>query len=255
MKKLLKGMICASLLILSVTACGSSSTSNDAEGNEFGLLEDGVINAVTSPEYPPFEYLDGEEIVGFDIELLNAVAEISGLEVKYTPMEFNTIISAVQSGQYDVGMSAFTATEERAELVLFGDTYFESAQVALVSLDSGYTSLEDLEGKKLGAGLGTTGEPAAYSLSDDVTLVNSSVGFPMLISGQIDAYICDSGVAQNAVASGGYAMIEEPIAEEKVSMAFNKNSEELCEELNKSLAIFMESEEYTELLVKYELDK
>lgn len=253
MKKKLLALLTASLLLVSLVACGgSNSETGDSTTNDIGLIEPGVIYAATSPDYPPFEYLEGNEIVGFDIDLLNAVASRAGLRVEYTPMEFESIISAVQAGQYDVGMSAFTADPERK--ALFGDTYYQSAQMAIVSVDSPYTTLEDLNGKKLGAGMGTTGEPAANELSDDVTLVTTSVGFPMLLSGQLDAYVCDLGVATNAVETGKYRMIEEPISEEKVSMLFKEGNDALCDELNKYLAEFMETDEYTQLLEKYGLN-
>ncbi len=151
-------------------------------------------------------------------------------------------------------MSAFTASEDRQGQVLFGDTYYHSAQVALVPADSAIEDLSDLENGILGAGLGTTGQTAAETLSSDITLVTTNVGLPMLSAGQLDAYICDIGVAQNAVATGQFKMIEEPIIEEKVSMVFNIESQALCDELNESLAEFMATEEYTDLLEEYGLN-
>ncbi len=249
MKKIISSIMMASIMMMSFVSCGN--TVDTTATNDLGLIEPGIIHAATSPDYPPFEYLEGTEIVGFDIDLLNAVAEISGLTVEYSPLEFETIISAVQAGQFDVGMSAFTASPDRQ--VLFSNNYYESSQVALLPLDSPAKSLEDLTGKKIGAGLGTTGEPAARTLSEDITLVNANVALPMLLSGQLDAYVCDIGVAENAVATGKYSMIDTPISEEKVSMVFKEGNQALCDELNKSLAIFMESPEYQDLLEKHGL--
>ncbi len=262
MKKILSVILIISILIMSLVSCGStpadtanSQTTPPSEvSNDLGLLEPGVLNAATNPEYPPFEYLEGNEIVGFDIELLNEVAKISGLEVRYTPMEFSTIISAVQSGQFDIGMSAFSKTPEREQLALFSDPYYESSQVALLPANSTFKTVEEINGKKLGADLGTTGETAAKTLSDDVTTVSTTVAFPMLKSGQLDAYICDIGVAKNAVATGEFIMIETPISSESVSMLFNINNVALRDELNKSLKIFMETPEYNALVEKYGLN-
>ncbi len=250
MKKIISSILMASVMMMSFASCGSGVPADTAQ-NEFGLIEPGTIHAATSPDYPPFEYLEGTEIVGFDIELLNAVAEISGLTVEYSPLEFETIISAVQAGQFDVGMSAFTASEDRQ--VLFGDNYYESSQVALLPFDSDITTIEELNGKKIGAGIGTTGETAAKTIAEEVTPVNTNVALPMLLSGQLDAYVCDIGVAENAAATGKYKVIDTPIAEEKVSMVFKEGNEALCNELNKSLATFMQSPEYNDLLVKYGL--
>lgn len=255
MKKFIASLTAVSMLMFSITSCASpNSQDRAATENKFGLLEDGVINVATSPDYPPFEFLEGDTITGFDIELLNSVAKLSDLEVKFSPLEFESIITAVQAGQFDMGMSSFTETEERKKSVLFGDTYYYSAQVALVSADSSYTTLDELKGKKLGAGMGTTGETAAKTLSEDVELIATSVGFPMLAGGQLDAYVCDIGVATNAVATGKYKMIEAPISEEKTAMVFKLGNTALQEELNKSLAEFMKSEEYTALLEKYNLN-
>ncbi len=257
MKKKLLSVLSVSTLLLSVTACGDTESSMTATqmttGEETGLIEDGTLYVATSPSYPPFEYMEGNELAGFDIELIEAVGEAAGLDVEFGVLEFDNIISGVQAGQYDVGVSAFSVTEERAEHVLFGTPYYYSAQVALVPADSTITTLAEIEGKKLGAGLGTTAEPAANLLSDDIELVNTDVGFPMLLNGQIDAYICDTGVAENAVKTGKFKMIEEPIQEEEMAMVFKKDNQALADDLNESLNEFMETQEYQDLLEKYEL--
>ncbi len=262
MKKIISSLLVISLLLITLVSCGNAQANNEPDTsntsnsttNELGLIEPGIIHAATNPEYAPFEYMENGEIVGFDIELLNAVAKISGLEVDYSPLEFSTIISAVQSGQYDIGMSAFSATPEREKLVLFSDPYYQSSQVALIPTNSEFTTVEQLTDKKLGADLGTTGETAARTLSSDVTTVTTSAAFPMLLAGQLDAYICDIGVAQNAVATGKYKMIDTPISEESVSMLFKLDNVALRDELNKSLIEFMATPEYTALVEKYGLN-
>ncbi|MFV0519883.1 MAG: transporter substrate-binding domain-containing protein [Lachnospirales bacterium] len=250
MKKLLSISLLTVLTLGTLTACGNTSTTTT---NELGLIEDGKIYAATNPTYAPFEYMDGTEMVGFDIDLLNEVAELAGLEVVYTALDFDLIIPAVQSGQYDLGMSGISVTEERKELILFGDAYYSSAQVALLPKASAITSVDELKDGILGAGLGTTGESVAETLSTDLTLVDTDVALPMLNAGQLDAYICDLGVAQNAVATGNYIMLEEKIQSEEMSMVFEKENEALAAELNKHLATFMETDEYQALLEKYGL--
>ncbi len=233
--------------------CSSTkTTSNTTDASEnFGLIEDGKLYVATNPTYAPFEYLEGDKIVGFDIELLDAVGDLAGLDVEYTSMEFSTIIPAVNSGQYDVGMSGFSVTEERKKSVLFGDPYFSSAQVAMLPLDSTITSVDELKGKKLGAGLGTTGEQAAQGLSENLTLAGNDVTFPMLMTGQIDAYIGDLNVVQNAVATGNYKMLDEEIQSEEMAMVFKSDNTALANELNKHLATYMATDDYQALLVKY----
>ncbi len=254
MKKLLSTILISTFLLTTLSSCDSNTnSSSETTENTLGLIESGKIYVATNPTYAPFEYMDGSEIIGFDIELFDAVAEMAGLEVIYTSLEFSTIIPAVNSGQYDVGMSGFSVTEERKNQILFGDSYYSSAQVAMLPLDSTVTSVSDLKDAKLGAGLGTTGEQAASELSTNLTLAGNDVTFPMVMSGQLDAYIGDLGVVQNAVATGNYKMLEEAIQSEEMAMVFKKNNTALAEELNKYLKEFMNSEEYQYLLEKYGL--
>ncbi len=241
-----------SIFLLTIVGCGDSKTNNAASSSsDIGLIEDGKLYVATNPTYAPFEYMEGDKIVGFDIELMDAIGEMAGLEIIYTSMDFSTIIPAVNSGQYDVGMSGFSITEERKKSVLFGTPYFSSAQVAMLPLDSTITSVEELKGAKLGAGLGTTGEQAAQELSDDLTLAGNDVTFPMLMTGQLDAYIGDLNVVQNAVATGNYKMLDEEIQKEEMAMVFKLDNTALANELNKHLEEYMATPEYQDLLVKY----
>ncbi len=261
MKKLITSIIMASLFV-TLTACGGNKADVTANTNEpakvttnaNGLIEDGKLYVATSPDYAPFEYLEGTKIVGFDIELLNAVAAKNDIEVVFSPLSFETIILAVQNGQYDVGMSAFTKTPEREKEVLFSTPYYISSQVALLPLDSTVTTNEDLVGKKIGAGMGTTGEAAAKTLSDNVPPLDTSTAFPMLQAGQLDAYVCDYGVAYNAVATGKYKMLDTPISQEETAMIFKSDNTALADLLNKSLEEYMASSEYQDLLAKYNLN-
>ncbi len=239
------------ITILLITTVGCSTNTSTSSNTNLGLIEEGKLYVATNPTYAPFEYMEGNEIVGFDIELMDAIGEMAGLEVVYTSMDFSTIIPAVNSGQYDVGMSGFSITEERKKSVLFGDPYFSSAQVAMLPIDSTVTSVEELKGAKLGAGLGTTGEQAAQELSDDLTLAGNDVTFPMLMTGQLDAYIGDLNVVQQAVATGNYKLLDEEIQKEEMAMVFKRDNTALANELNKYLADYMETSDYQDLLVKY----
>lgn len=251
MKKFISTILVSSFLLTSLTACGSGST--DTADNPLGTIEPGKIYVATNPTYAPFEYMDGTEMAGFDIDLLNALAEMAGLEVEYTALDFDNIIPAVQSGQYDIGMSGITVTEERKGSVLFSDPYFASGEVAILPLDSNVTTNEELEGLRLGAGLGTTGEQVASSLSDNTTFVDTDVALPMLSTGQMDAYICDYGVATNAVATGQYKMIDDPIQTEEMAMIFNLDNQALCDEMNSCLEEYMATDEYADLVEEYGL--
>ncbi len=253
MKKLITSIALSTLMLFSITACGSTST-EPTEDNPLGLVEPGIIHVATNPEYAPFEYMEGSEIVGFDIDLFNAIAADLGYEVEYSPLAFESIIPAVQAKQYDVGVAAFTETPGREGSIVFSDPYYSSAQVALVAVDSPYTNISDLTDKKLAASVGTTGEEAANTISSDITLVDAPTALPMVSSGQVEAFICDSGVAEAAAATGKYRVIEEPITSDEIAMVFNADNEALCTAVNESLAEFMQTQEYQDLLVEYGLN-
>lgn len=249
MKKIISTILMSSIIALSFAGCSSSD--NASNGAQSGLIEDGKLYVATSPDYPPFEYMEDGELAGFDIELIQNIAEEAGLEIEFGTLDFENVISAVQAGQYDVGVSGFSENPERQ--VLFSDPYYVTAQVALLPLDSEITSASQLEGGKLGAGLGTTAQPTAEELSDDVTLVPTSTGFPMLLAGQIEAYICDSAVAESAAATGKYKVLDEPLTEEAFCIIFEENNQALADNVNAILVNYMETEEYQELLDKYGL--
>lgn len=265
MKKLLKGILLSTVLMLSVAGCGGTTdkepnpepsdatTDATSDSSTYGLIEDGVIHVATSPDYPPFEFIEGEDITGFDIELFDALASNLGLTTDYEALDFEMIVTAVQSGQFDVGASGFTITDGRE--VTFTDSYYSSSQVALLPIDSDIQTNDDLAGKKLGAGLGTVGLTIAEDLSDSTEVLPTSTAFPALKQGQLDAYICDLAVAQNAIESGGLKVIEEPIQLDNFGFIVEKGNIELANTLNAELAKFKLTPEYAELLAKYNLDK
>lgn len=265
MKKLIKGILLSTVLMLSVAGCSSADTKDATNtdttdssaqttaSSEYTLIEDGIIHVATSPDYPPFEFIEGNEITGFDIELFDILANNLGLKTDYEALDFEMIITSVQSGQFDVGASGFSIDEGRE--VTFTDSYYSSSQVALLPIDSEITSNDDLKDKKLSAGLGTVGFTIAEDLSDSVEVLPTSTAFPALKQGQLDAYICDLAVAQSAVETGGLKLIEEPIQLDNFGFIVKKDNVELANALNAELTKFKETQEYKDLLAKYNLDK
>lgn len=256
MKKLL--MACLSLVMLvGVSGCGSkeSATWQDELGEENKI----VIG--TSADYPPFEYKDDSgNFVGFDMEMAKILGEyLSTEDEKYEVviqnMTFSTIVSAVQSGQVDLGISGFTYDPKRK--VTFSTPYYYSAQMIVVNENNtDIKSAEDLKdpNKKVAAGAGTTGESAANDLGIEIVKPGDYlVMFEMLKNDQLDAVICDAAVAMNYASKDGYKLVEKPLKEEEMSILIKEENTKLAEEINKQIEKFLESDEYTELLKKYEL--
>jgi ABC-type amino acid transport substrate-binding protein len=212
-----------------VTACGSSSDSGS--GNT--LLVGSDI------PYPPFEQGKAPDYDGFDIELVNEIAERTGKTVKYQDTAFDTIFRDVAQGKFDMVASAATITPEREQTVDFSDPYYEANQAIVVASGSDIQSVEDLDGKIIGAQDGTTGE--AYA-NDEIS-ADSVRGYaqgPEAIqaakAGQVDAVIIDEPVAQDALSNQSGIEIAAVISTgELYGFAFAQDNDSLREEINKAL--------------------
>lgn len=222
-----------------------------------GTAEEGAaIRIGTSPDYPPFEALDEEgNLIGFDIELMDEVAAIMGEEIEYVQLDFSVIISSLNSGQVALGLSGFTYNPDRD--VLFSEPYYMSAQAIVIKAGSDIDSLDDLGDKKIVAGLGTTGEAAAVEAYPDAEMIypdDYMIGFEMLKAGQADAVVCDLGVAQNYASQETYAMLDEYLQSEEMSIIVKKGNDELMTKINAAIIEFKATEAYTALLEKWELN-
>ena len=126
MKKLFAVMM-GFVMMLSLSACGSSSEQKDLLDT---IKEKGYITLATSPDFAPNEFYvlkDGQkEIVGTDILLAKAIADEIGVELRISPVEFSQVINEVQSGNADFGMAGFAWTEKRAESVKFSENYSQT---------------------------------------------------------------------------------------------------------------------------------
>ncbi len=244
------------LVLLTLCGCSSGDTGTDEEVDFTSeLLEDGVIYVGISPDYPPYESIDEStgEIVGFDVDLMNAIAEMMGLEVEYQSMEFSTIVSAVQTGQIDIGISGFSYDEEKQ--VAFSDAYYTSSQTILYLASEEYSSIEDFYGLTVAAQLGSTCYDliVEYTDIDVVTGTDAAVLVEALRTGAYDGVCLDTPVAQNYVeASSDFALLDS-IAEDSYHIITAADNELLIEEINNYLAEFMQTEEYQELLDKWGL--
>ena len=117
MKKKLALILSLSLVLVMLTGCGQSGK---------------TLTMATNAEFPPYEYHDGTEIVGIDVEIAQAIADKLGMELKIENMEFDSIIGAIQAGKVDVGVAGMTVTEDRKKNVDFSDTYYTGRQVIIV---------------------------------------------------------------------------------------------------------------------------
>ncbi len=227
-------------LVLALTAalavgCGGDDDDGDSGG-------DGGTTAITVGSdipYPPFEQGKAPDYEGFDIELMNDIAERAGLEVTYVDTSFDTIFTDLANGKFDAVISASTITPDREKTVDFSDPYYEANQALVVAPGSDIASTADLAGKTVAVQDGTTGE--AYA--NDETDAASVDGFPQgpqviqaVVNGQADAGILDEPVAQDALKKeGGFEIAETISTNELYGIAFAPDSADLREQVNAAL--------------------
>lgn len=218
----------------------SQTTNAGAESDK----EKGKLIMATNAHFPPYEFYDGDKIVGIDAEIAQAIADKLGMELEISDMEFNSIISAVQNGKADFGMAGMTVSEERLQSVDFSDSYAKGIQVIIVKNDSEYKTADDLAGKKIGVQLSTTGDMYASATPEDGGFGEENVekfskGADAVIAlkqGKVDAVIIDNEPAKAFVkANEGLKILEASYADEDYAMAFAKDNTELKDKVNTAL--------------------
>lgn len=247
-KRILSIALVAVMAATMLCACGKKEASGMTVNN-------GVLTMATNAYFPPYEYYQGEEIVGIDAEIAQAIADKLGLELKIEDMEFDSIITAVQTGKADMGLAGMTVTDERKQSVNFSDTYATGIQVVIVTEDSDIASVDDLEGKKIGVQLSTTGDIYA---SDDygedfVEQYNKGADAVMALKqGKVDAVIIDNEPAKSFVAANeGLKILDTEYVTEDYAACINKENAELLDAVNGALAELKEDGTLQNILDKY----
>jgi polar amino acid transport system substrate-binding protein len=187
---------------------GNGDDAGDVTEGADGGTGAGTITPGTAPGFAPFEYNEGGELTGFDVELTEAIVARTDYEFGgFETFEFDSLIPALQDGNIDVIAAAMTITDERDQQIDFSNSYYEANQAVLVSSDADFDpgSREDLDGQVVGAQSGTTGEGEVDTLiEDDIiseddkrTYDNYELAVQDLENGNIDAVIIDVPVAEN----------------------------------------------------------
>lgn len=251
MKKKIISMIVAATMITSIVGCGSKDTGSSSNGSQ----EKRTLVMATNPEFPPYEYRDGNDIVGIDVEIAKAIADDLGMELKVESMEFDSIIPSVTSGKADVGIAGMTVTDKRKKNVDFTDSYATSTQVMIVKEDNAeITKPDDLSGKKVGVQTGTTGD-IYVSDQKNVDVSRFSKGMEAvqsLTQGKIDAVVIDREPAKAFVEKNeGIKILDEAYTNEDYAIAVKKGNTELVEKINASLKKLKDSGELQKIVDKY----
>ena len=215
----------------------------------------------TDAAYAPFESQNEKgEIVGFDIDVVSAIAQKGGFEVKFVNTPWEGIFNTLQQGDRDFLVSAITITDERKQTMDFSDPYFDARQLIAVRENSKVAKFDDLKKLKVGVQTGTTGDEVVTKLlgknSTNVKRFESTpLALQELQAGGVDAVVADNGVIENYVANNTGAKFktvsDDSFAAEQYGLAVRKGNTELLEKLNKGLADIKADGTYDQIYAKY----
>lgn len=240
--KILKIMIVLAVVFMAIAGCKAK------EENE-------KLYVGTNAEFEPFEYRDGGNIVGFDIELIDEISKIINIDMEIEDMAFDGLLPALQSGKIDLIISGMTATEERRKFVNFSDAYYVSQQSILVyGDDNEIKTFDDLEGKDVGVILGYTGDLIVSEMTNvKVQRYNATSESIMgLKAKKVQAVVLDYEPAKNYAAQNTeLKLIETDSQSEEYAIALRKENTKLLSDINAALQTLRENGTYEALLKKY----
>ncbi len=233
-------LLVALMMVLSLAAAGAET-----------------VTVAFNPEYPPFEYVEDEQFVGYDVDLINAIAAKAGFEVEFEAMNFDAVINAVVANPNTIGVSGISITDERKINVDFSEGYINAGLIVVIKDGSGYAVLDDLKGKKIGAQLGTTSDFAAEEITgrDNTETYKTFLdAIRDLQNGRLDAVIVDKPVGMALLAGLGddsLVIVDMGLQADWYGIEVNKENPELLEKINNALKELEAEGFYEELAVKY----
>ncbi len=264
MKKFLAAAM-AVVMVLGIAGCSSSKTEEKTDDtNQEATTEEATGEVMVmgcSADFPPFEYYDEDAttIIGFDVDMMQEICNRIGMTLEIQDMNFDSVVTAVQTGKITVGVSGITITDERKESVDFSDSYFTAAQSILVPKDSAIKSYQDLiDGDyQVGVQLATTGDiMATEKLGDRVNQYEKfGDALAALLAGKIDCMVLDTGVAKAYADANDLVVLDENFGTEDdieyYGIAVSKDNPELLEKINGALADMKADGFFDEITTKY----
>ncbi|MDA3872651.1 MAG: glutamine ABC transporter substrate-binding protein [Kiritimatiellae bacterium] len=241
-KRITTGLVSAGFLLL-LNGCGASDT----------------VQVATDNGFVPFEFVDSStgELIGFDVDLLHAIAEEAELNLNINTMDFDGLVAGIRTGRYDVGIAGITITEERRESIDFSDPYYDAGLILAVQAgNEAISSSADLAGKRVGTRSGSTSERYLQNHHPDASVV----AFPGIVeaymdleAGRVDAVLYDLPNVQyyvNQDSKTNFKTVGEVLQGEQYGIAFPKDSP-LVEPVNAALKVLRENGTYDRIYDKW----
>ncbi len=244
---------------LALSACagggGEEEGGGEAGGGEVQLINEGTLTVCSDIPYRPFEYTEDGETVGFDVDLVNAIAEDMGVETEFIHTSFEGIQSgvALDSDQCDLAASGMTINEERESVMDFSEPYLDDNLALLVTPDSGIQGVGDVAGKRIGVQQATTGEAQAQENGAEVVQYeDSALMIQGLNTGDVEGVIGNISVMGPAITDNpDLRLVEEIETGEQLGLAVKTGNTALLEQVDRSLATMKEDGSLAELEAKW----
>ena len=247
MKKIIALILATLMIVCMFAACG-------AKGKTLAQVKEaGKLTIATSPDFPPFESIEGNEIVGIEVDIMKLICKELGVELEIIQMDFDSVLLGVQSAKYDCGMSGITASPDRKKNMLFTTPYYNAAQVIVVKEGSDIKGKADLAGKKVSVQTGTTADEGCKAEGLDVSAFAANADAKAaLTTGKVDAWIVDNLTAMQMVEEGdGLVILTEKMTEEPYAFAFAFGSEDLVAEIDKALKTLIDNGTIESIFAQY----
>ena len=256
MKKLF-AVLLAAMMLLAMVACGNDTS--DPTPTPDPTPDTKTLYMATEVPFAPYEYYDGDKLVGIDVDVANAIAEKLGMKLEVVDIAFDSIVSGVQAGKYDMGMAGMTVNEERLEKVNFSDSYATGIQVVIVKEGGKVKSLDDMaaDGVVIGTQSGTTGFLfASEDFGDEKVkgFAKTTDAVEALKNGQVDCVLLDNAPAEalvDANPDAGLSILETAYTVEDYAIAINKENTDLQAKINAALAELVADGTLQSIIDKY----
>ncbi|WP_246231532.1 basic amino acid ABC transporter substrate-binding protein [Sporosarcina jiandibaonis] len=251
---------CVSIILVGCGTAGNSNSSSNSNSNTNSSAGEGgkkKLIVATDATYAPMEYMDSKgNIVGIDIDIVNAIAEAAGIEVEYKNYGWEPLFPAVKSGEVDFAVSSITITKERQKEFDFTDPYFVANQLILVPEDSDVTKFEDLKDKRVSAQINTTGHIVVGELlgkTNKNIVATETMPFAIteMLNGNADASVGDNAVIidyQKNNPNVKVKTVEDPTFEkEYYGLMVKKGNQEIIDILNEGIKKIKENGKLKEI--------